>query len=172
MPVRRTIALYEDGGLGLYPINAARNAALRLATTELVLLLDVDFLPSTGLHSTVAGSAAELRRRCVEERRLLVLPAFESCADACEAAALAAGGKPALAAAVVGPTPVTDFLVSKLFGRAVGGRVRLFISGGGPLNRSTHDYVRALFPAVSMVQGYTHVSQLFFKTGCYELAPH
>ena len=101
LPVRRTIALYEDGGLGLYPINAARNAALRLATTELVLLLDVDFLPSTGLHSTVAGSAAELRRRCVEERRLLVLPAFESCADACEAAALAAGGKPALAAAVV-----------------------------------------------------------------------
>ena len=42
LPVRRTIALYEDGGLGLYPINAARNAALRLATTELVLLLDVD----------------------------------------------------------------------------------------------------------------------------------
>ena len=77
------LALFEEEGdrggcrgggelARLYPINAMRNAALGLAGSELVLPLDVDFLPSAGLHAEVAGSAAELRRLCVEERRLLV----------------------------------------------------------------------------------------------------
>ena len=79
------IALVEESGranggeLGrLYPINALRNLALGLATSELTISLDVDFLPSAGLHAHIQGSYEALRRLCVEQRRLLVLPAFES----------------------------------------------------------------------------------------------
>lgn len=107
-PVR--VALFDEERLGsadaagllrLYPINALRNAALDQATgTELVLSLDVDFLPSAGLHAFIDGGHAALRRLCLEERRLLVLPAFESCGAECDAAGLAVGGKRALVAAV------------------------------------------------------------------------
>lgn len=68
--------------------------------TELVLCLDVDFLPSAGLHAFIAGCHASLRRLCLEQRKLLVFPAFESCKTDCDAATLAAGGKRALVAAV------------------------------------------------------------------------
>lgn len=37
----------------LYPINALRNLALHQASTELVFLLDVDFVPSSGLSNAV-----------------------------------------------------------------------------------------------------------------------
>jgi hypothetical protein len=64
-----------------YPINALRNKALGLATSELVFLLDVDFaasprlgLPEPGYRDPAAyGQMVELAGR----RRALVLPAFE-----------------------------------------------------------------------------------------------
>lgn len=84
----------------LYPINALRNAALAMAHSELVLCLDVDFLPCAGLFARLEGSGGALRRQCTEERTLLVVPAFESCAATCDAARLAREGKDTLRAAV------------------------------------------------------------------------
>ena len=66
----------DDGHTPLYPINALRNLALEQATTELVLLLDVDFVPSAGLLRDLKRDGAlldELRT----SRVALVLPAFE-----------------------------------------------------------------------------------------------
>lgn len=99
---------------GLYPINALRNAALELAAGEVVLQLDVDFVPSEGLYEATRQPAlyAAVRRACLEERKMLVLPAFESCEEPCAAAQLAAGGKAQLRAAVAG------------------GRARVFASDG------------------------------------------
>lgn len=93
-----------EGPLGaLYPINAMRNAAVGLATSALVLPLDIDFLPCAGLHASLArpDALAAARRACCEERWMLVLPALESVGDdACRAVELAAGGKVAVQRAV------------------------------------------------------------------------
>jgi hypothetical protein len=64
-----------------YPINSLRNRAMRMATTELVFLLDVDFvtspllgLPEPGYRdAAVYDQMVELTGR----RRAMVLPAFE-----------------------------------------------------------------------------------------------
>ena len=76
------IGLFVEAGLAggplgaLYPINAMRNAAIGLATSALVLPLDVDFLPCAGLHASLArpDALAAARRACCEERWMLVLP--------------------------------------------------------------------------------------------------
>lgn len=57
----------------LYPINVLRNAALRAAKTDLVFLLDVDFVPSEGAHSALQA----LARAHVLDRQALVVPAVE-----------------------------------------------------------------------------------------------
>mmetsp|Transcript_11300 Transcript_11300/g.21520 ORF Transcript_11300/g.21520 Transcript_11300/m.21520 type:complete len:336 (-) Transcript_11300:161-1168(-) len=60
----------------LYPINALRNLALDQARTEMVFLLDVDFVPSEGLHASMAGKPATLQTTLLEGQ-LIVIPAFE-----------------------------------------------------------------------------------------------
>ena len=63
----------------MYPTNAVRNRALQLASTEVVLLLDVDFVVDLSLARTL-----EDRRRYAElvellsRQHALVLPAFEA----------------------------------------------------------------------------------------------
>ena len=39
--------------VGLYPVNALRNKALQLSQTEIVLLLDADFLPNRALSDMI-----------------------------------------------------------------------------------------------------------------------
>ena len=79
---------------GLYPINALRNLALSHARTELVFLLDVDFVPSQGLlrdllhedeepfhggEGATSGDTPKMSmlQRLRTSRTALVLPAFE-----------------------------------------------------------------------------------------------
>jgi hypothetical protein len=57
-----------------------RNRALRMVSTELVLLLDVDFLPSaslTDLYMYTKSGYEALRKRLFASPTALVLPAFE-----------------------------------------------------------------------------------------------
>lgn len=65
-----------------YPINALRNRALAAAATDLVLVLDVDFMAAPGLGLPPPGyrhpAAYDRLLGLVEEERVaLVLPAFE-----------------------------------------------------------------------------------------------
>ena len=50
-------------------------------------------------------------------------------------------------------TPILDFLVFRNVQSLVGGKVRQMLSGGAPLSRETHDYIRTAF-GVELVQGY------------------
>jgi glycosyltransferase-like protein LARGE len=62
-----------------YPINALRNISLRLATTELVFLLDADLVPSKGLQEYYRSPDhySVLRALCAEEMGALIIPAVE-----------------------------------------------------------------------------------------------
>jgi len=64
----------------LYPINALRNLAVVGADiafrAPLLFLVDVDFIPSTGLSAWVQYNAKNLSTRC-ESGQLIVVPAFE-----------------------------------------------------------------------------------------------
>ena len=60
----------------MYPVNAMRNAALDGAKTRLVLLLDVDYIPSAGLHQRLSADV-ELQAKLDDENIAVVLPAFE-----------------------------------------------------------------------------------------------
>eukprot|EP00850_Spirogloea_muscicola_P020195 SM000209S06374 [mRNA] locus=s209:144545:151960:+ [translate_table: standard] len=63
----------------LYPVNALRNIALSGISTELVILLDADFVPSDGLHQqlTQKEDYEALLRATTQEKQLFVIPAFE-----------------------------------------------------------------------------------------------
>lgn len=63
-----------------YPYNANRNQAIARAKTRLVLLLDVDFLPSKGLRESILQQEVwdDLLYATQERREVLVLPAFET----------------------------------------------------------------------------------------------
>lgn len=54
--------------------------------------------------------------------------------------------------------PVIKVLLKK-FAAAVGGRLRLGVSGGGPLNGEVQDFCRAAF-GVTLVQGYVSIEKL------------
>ncbi|KAG6551277.1 hypothetical protein Mapa_007204 [Marchantia paleacea] len=63
----------------LCPINALRNAALELAVTDLVFLLDVDLLPASSLNEC---SDDEQQYKCLwrmasEEKTAMVVPSFQ-----------------------------------------------------------------------------------------------
>lgn len=57
------------GDQGLVPVTVQ-------ARTEMVFLLDVDFVPSEGLHASMAGKPATLQTTLLEGQ-LIVIPAFE-----------------------------------------------------------------------------------------------
>jgi hypothetical protein len=65
----------------MYPINSLRNLALDAAPTSLVLLVDVDFVPSPDLtrlcSSRLCSSALERYRAMCNADSVLVVPAFE-----------------------------------------------------------------------------------------------
>mmetsp|Transcript_13170 Transcript_13170/g.24304 ORF Transcript_13170/g.24304 Transcript_13170/m.24304 type:complete len:548 (-) Transcript_13170:164-1807(-) len=67
----------------LYPVNKLRNEALRAVQSQLVFLVDVDFMPSKGLYKSLAGEdeGETLYRSLAAKRRhaprALVIPAFE-----------------------------------------------------------------------------------------------
>jgi hypothetical protein len=76
-----TFETTEDPALGLYPFNALRNRALTMAATDLVLLLDVDFLPSSDLPGSYQNNPlafTELHEDLMNNRHALVLPAFQT----------------------------------------------------------------------------------------------
>lgn len=62
---------------GLYPINALRNLALDAAPTELVFLLDTDFVPSAGLLAELTRCRQPLLHVLATTRTVAVIPAFE-----------------------------------------------------------------------------------------------
>jgi len=51
------------------------------------------------------------------------------------------------------PTPLLDKTIFKRFRQQVGGRVRYILSGGAPLSRETHQFLRLAFSA-RVIQGY------------------
>lgn len=68
--------------VGLYPVNALRNKALQLSQTEIVLLLDADFLPNRMLADLIHDPANyDQLRRVTGYRQGIVLPAFETIDD-------------------------------------------------------------------------------------------
>lgn len=77
------VALYVERAMspehaGLYPINALRNRALALSQSEIVLLLDVDFLPSTTILSDFHSWAGfHQTMELLTDKKALVVPAFE-----------------------------------------------------------------------------------------------
>ena len=84
----------EDPQLGLYPFNALRNQALLLARTELVFLLDVDFVPSSSfqeIYQYRPHEYAELVKMFRERRRAMVIPAFQTYLNKTEGRRLAVG---------------------------------------------------------------------------------
>lgn len=60
----------------LYPINRLRNAALDAAETQRVFLLDVDFVPSAGLHRFLCSESL-----LASSQEALVVPAYELLRD-------------------------------------------------------------------------------------------
>ena len=73
------------GCRGFYPINSLRNAAVQHAASELVVLLDVDFMPSARLCEILfvdfpCRRAQVLRSLCVSNGapHCLVVPNFEA----------------------------------------------------------------------------------------------
>lgn len=64
--------------VGLYPVNAMRNRALQAAKTDIVLLLDVDFLPNKNLSDEFQSPQNyKMLHAAVSEGQAIVLPAFE-----------------------------------------------------------------------------------------------
>ncbi|CAM6107877.1 unnamed protein product [Calypogeia fissa] len=66
-----------------YPINSLRNVALQSAATELVIVLDVDFLPGFGIQEQLrkVDVYSGYLRACTELRRVIILPALEEAPD-------------------------------------------------------------------------------------------
>lgn len=58
--------------------------------------------------------------------------------------------------------PLFDKIVFKKFKKAVGGRLRLAVSGGGPLNGEVQDFIRTAF-GISLVQGYVRTEWQLVK---------
>ncbi len=73
----------------LYPINAMRNVALGAAQTELIMLIDVDQVPSNGLAASLAAGGTRLAEVLLSSRVAAVVPAFEPTTGTTDVAAVA-----------------------------------------------------------------------------------
>lgn len=82
MVIEEFSSFEDDSRLGMYPFNAMRNRAMKLARTQdddLLLLLDVDFLPSESLAATCKNKTAyeHMYSVLLSSPSAMVLPAFE-----------------------------------------------------------------------------------------------
>jgi hypothetical protein len=75
--VVETHATMESPFAKLYPVNAMRNRALLLADTDVILLLDVDFVPSASLSYSGKSIEYEILVSQLESGAVMVVPAFE-----------------------------------------------------------------------------------------------
>lgn len=72
---------WDEETLGLYPFNAIRNRALMMASTDAVLLLDVDFLPAVTFSESYQRRPKAYKKlidQLIEKKMAIVLPAFET----------------------------------------------------------------------------------------------
>jgi hypothetical protein len=67
--------VYASSDSAGYPVNILRNRALSLVTTGLVLVLDVDFVPSSDLYPYLLANLATLHAQSIDS--VFVVPAFE-----------------------------------------------------------------------------------------------
>lgn len=70
---------WDDPNIGLYPFNAVRNRALMMVDTDVVILLDADFLPSQELSLMYKekDSYSDLLH-VLDKKTAYVLPAFQT----------------------------------------------------------------------------------------------
>ena len=75
--VVETYDTIEDINIKLYPVNAMRNRALLLSRTDIVFLLDADFVPS--LSTSYVGQREEFAKlnEILANNSVVVVPAFE-----------------------------------------------------------------------------------------------
>jgi Glycosyl-transferase for dystroglycan len=59
------------------PINKLRNVGIRLVTTSHYLVIDIDFLPSSDLHSIISKMYNDRRTNLRSTRTAIVIPAFQ-----------------------------------------------------------------------------------------------
>jgi glycosyltransferase-like protein LARGE len=70
---------WDDPNIGLYPFNAVRNRALMMVDTDVVILLDADFLPSQELsHMYKQHDSYSELLDVLDTKTAYVLPAFET----------------------------------------------------------------------------------------------
>jgi len=76
--------------VGLYPVNALRNRAIQLASTDIILLLDADFVPNRDLSEDLANPQMyDALHRATSAHQAIVLPAFQILAEGDEGHRLA-----------------------------------------------------------------------------------
>jgi hypothetical protein len=68
------VTISDDERAHAYPINKMRNIGLDQVTTSHILVIDVDFIPSTGLDRSVQKAIDAVKE---EARYALVVPAYE-----------------------------------------------------------------------------------------------
>mmetsp|Transcript_27749 Transcript_27749/g.64395 ORF Transcript_27749/g.64395 Transcript_27749/m.64395 type:complete len:716 (-) Transcript_27749:145-2292(-) len=68
-------------------------------------------------------------------------------------------------------TPLFNALVFRKLNKAVGGKLRYALSGGGPLNKEVHDFCRTAF-GIIMVQGYVSALQGLVCIFGIRISPH
>ena len=76
MYIYEEVASLEE--VGLYPVNGLRNRALQLANTDMVMLVDADFIPNVQLSEDFSDPAQyDVLHRATNRHQAIVLPALE-----------------------------------------------------------------------------------------------
>ena len=65
----------------LYPVNWLRNLIIRNASTEYIVVIDADFLPSANLMSSLLAKFKDLRTQNLDSNHAIIIPAFEQFSD-------------------------------------------------------------------------------------------
>lgn len=129
--------------VGLYPVNGLRNRAMQLALTDILILLDADFIPNKQLSDDLKDKELyETLLRVTESQQAIVLPAFEVLLEGEE-------GRNAALRAIESKDNVRRMLGNR---RLQGFHMDGFVSG----HRST-DFDRWLGATVSYRAGYEEV---------------